>query len=310
MQFALFTSGEFTEWGELVELWKYAEQSGWDAVFIDDHFMPDTPNPVGDYLECWTSLAGLSQLTERIRIGTLVTGNPYRHPAILAKMATNVDIMSGGRLVFGIGAGWQENEHLAYGIPFDSPGERLDKLEEACQVILSLWKEERANLQGEYYTLRDAPLEPKPAQKPHPEFLIGGGGIKRTLRIVAQYADHWNDWGGPRNFAYKNPFLEKHCEAAGRSVDDIVRSACMALLMSEQFAEQESLHNKMKQMFAYDSEQARDAVLAGSIAEIRDKISEMENVGVDMICIPTFVREIPRKELDQFMSTVAVSFQT
>jgi F420-dependent oxidoreductase-like protein len=309
MKFALFTTCEYAEWDDLVSQWKFAEAAGWDAVFIDDHFMPDQPNPVGDYLEGWTALAALSQQTTSIRIGTMVTGNPYRHPAILAKMATNVDIMSGGRLIFGLGAGWQENEHLAYGIPFAPPGERLDQLEEACQVILALWKDQKANFSGKHYQLVDAPLFPKPIQNPHPEFMIGGGGVKRTLRIVARYADHWNDWGGPDSFSYKNQFLESYCEAGGRDPNHITRSACMALLMGEKSQEQDALQHFLVETFEYDDEMAKDLTLTGSIAEIKDKISRMEEVGVDMICVPTFVRKIDLKELDQFMDLVVPSFQ-
>jgi len=138
MQFGLFTGTTGISWSQLQSLWQHLEATGWDAACVTDHFMPNTRNPVDDTLECWTTLSGLALSTQRLRIGTLVVGNTYRHPAVVAKMAATVDIMSGGRLICGIGAAWQRNEHTAYGIPYYTVGERLNRLEEACQVLLGL----------------------------------------------------------------------------------------------------------------------------------------------------------------------------
>jgi alkanesulfonate monooxygenase SsuD/methylene tetrahydromethanopterin reductase-like flavin-dependent oxidoreductase (luciferase family) len=135
MRFGIFTRLRYARGPDVVSLWRQADEAGWDAACVTDHFMPNTEDARGDTLEAWTALAALSMVTRRMRIGTIVSGNTYRHPAVLAKMATNVDIISGGRLVCGIGAGWQENEHLRYGIPLFSPAERLTRLEEACQVL-------------------------------------------------------------------------------------------------------------------------------------------------------------------------------
>ena len=187
MKFALFTSMGNTSWDELRTLWDYAEAAGWDAACVTDHFMPNTADRVGDTIECWTALAALATTTKRMRIGTIVTGNTYRHPAVLAKMAANVDIISGGRLICGMGAGWQENEHRAYGIEFYTVRERLDRLDEACRVLKALWTESKASFKGRYYQLEDAPLMPKPVQRPYPELMIGGGGEKVTLLTVARY---------------------------------------------------------------------------------------------------------------------------
>src|SRR5437773_11883991 len=139
-------------------------------------------------------------------------------------MAAQVDIISGGRLLLGLGAGWQENEHQAYGIPFHTMRERLDRLDEACQVMKSLWTQHRSQFTGRYYQLSDAPLEPKPVQTPHPELMIGGGGERVTLRIVAKHADHWNVRGGPKVLARKGAILDEHCAAVGR--DQIGRASC------------------------------------------------------------------------------------
>jgi F420-dependent oxidoreductase-like protein len=197
MKFAIFTGMGNTTWSEVLALWKHADQSGWDAACVTDHFMPNTPDRVGETLECWTALAALAAETKRMRVGTIVSGNTYRHPAVLAKMATNIDIISNGRLICGVGAGWQENEHTAYGIPFYTMPDRLKRLDEACQVLNLLWTQERSTFKGKYYQLDDAPHMPRPVQKPRPELMVGGGGEKVTLKIAARWADHWNVWGGP-----------------------------------------------------------------------------------------------------------------
>ena len=177
---------------ETLRLTRHAEDTGWDGIWLADHFMPNAPDTSTPWPEAWTTLAALSSQLSRVRLGTLVTGNTYRHPAVLAKMAATVDHISGGRLVLGLGSGWQENEHNQYGIEFDTFKERLAKLDEACQVIKSLFTETSTTFDGQYYQLREASLEPKPVQSPLP-WMIGGGGEKVTLKITAKYADEWTD---------------------------------------------------------------------------------------------------------------------
>ena len=160
MKFALFTGMSGTTWDEVLELWQHGDRTGWDAACVTDHFMPNTADRVGDTLECWTALAALAARTERMRVGTIVSGNTYRHPALLAKMATNVDIISRGRLICGLGAGWQENEHRAYGMDFYTTAERLKRLDEACRVMKALWTEAKASYKGAFYQLEDAPSCP------------------------------------------------------------------------------------------------------------------------------------------------------
>src|SRR4026209_1816514 len=143
MKFALFTGMSGTTWDEVLELWQHGDATRWDAACVTDHFMPNTKDRVGDTLECWTALAALAAETRGRRGGPIVSGNTYRHPAVLAKMATNIDIISGGRLICGMGAGWQENEHKAYGIEFYTVRERLDRLDEACRVLKALWTESK-----------------------------------------------------------------------------------------------------------------------------------------------------------------------
>ena len=182
MKFAIFTGMGNTSWRDVLSLWKHADQSGWDAACVTDHFMPNTPDRVGDTLECWTALAALAAETKRMRVGTIVSGNTYRHPAVLAKMATNIDIISGGRLICGVGAGWQKNEHTAYGMPFYTMPERLKRLDEACQVLNLLWTQERSTFKGTYYQLDDAPHMPRPVQKPRPELMVGGAARRSPSR--------------------------------------------------------------------------------------------------------------------------------
>src|SRR6516162_1767260 len=185
MRFSVWLSASWP-WEEIRDLALHCERTGWDRVYFADHFMPTSPNDAtpadGDTLECWSILAGLAAAVPRIGLASLVTSVTYRHPAVLAKIATAIDNMSGGRLVLGVGAGWQLNEHAAYGIELGPVGERLDRFEEACQVILSLTREYRTSIDGSYFHLTDAPNQPRPVQDRLP-LLIGGAGEKRTMRI-------------------------------------------------------------------------------------------------------------------------------
>lgn len=309
MKFGLFTGLTGIGWPELQALWQHVEATGWDAAFVTDHFMPNLPDPVGETLECWTTLSALALVTRRIRIGTLVSGNTYRHPAVLAKIAATTDIISGGRLVCGIGAAWQENEHSAYGISFYTTAERLYRLEEACQVLLALWTQHKATFKGRYYQLNEAPLYPKPLQKPHPELLIGGGGEKLTLKIAAKYADHWNVWGGPEILRRKSRILEEHCRAVSRDPKRITRSANMPLLFTEKQEEIDRLVTALVKRFGVGEADARDTVLAGSVAQVQAKIGRLREAGVDQLFIPTFIPPWDLERLDRFITDVAPAFR-
>jgi alkanesulfonate monooxygenase SsuD/methylene tetrahydromethanopterin reductase-like flavin-dependent oxidoreductase (luciferase family) len=224
-------------------------------------------------------------------------------------MAAQVDIVSGGRLICGLGAAWQQNEHEAYGIPFYTVQERLARLDEACQVLKALWTQERSTFKGRYYELRDAPLAPKPVQRPHPELMIGGGGEKVTLKIVAKHADHWNVWGGPEVLARKGALLDGYCHAAGRDPRSIERSANMALLFADDRAEIDKLYAALTKRFGMAEAVARDTMLAGSPGEIRDKVGRLREAGVDTVFIPTLFMKDPRPALDRFMKEIAPQFR-
>jgi F420-dependent oxidoreductase-like protein len=226
LRFGIKTAQQFTTYENILRVWTEADSiPSIEHAWAFDHFIPLGPDPTGPQLEGWTLLGALAARTQRLRLGLMVTGNIYRHPAVLANMATTVDIISQGRLDFGIGAGWNELECSMYGIEFYTTGERIRRLGEACEVIKLLWTQTVANFDGKYYHLKDARCEPKPVQKPYPPFVIGGSGEQLTLRIVAQYASVWNFvGGGVETFRHKNEVLEEHCAAIGRDSRTIERS--------------------------------------------------------------------------------------
>jgi F420-dependent oxidoreductase-like protein len=226
LSFGIKTAPQNTTYEDMLRVWQEADQIPViEHAWLFDHFMPLGNDPTGPCLEGWTLLAAYAALTKRLRLGLMVTGNTYRHPAVLANMAATVDIVSQGRLDFGIGAGWNELEHTAYGIPLYKPGERIRRLGEACEVIKLLWTETVSDFDGKYYQLKAARCEPKPVQKPYPPFVIGGSGEQLTLRIVAQYANVWNFAGGSTgDFQHKNAVLDEHCSAIGRKPAEIARS--------------------------------------------------------------------------------------
>jgi F420-dependent oxidoreductase-like protein len=210
---------------QLRAVWRVADDAGFDHCWCMDHLATLGPRDDGPIFEAWTLLAGMAVATSRTRIGCMVTGNTYRHPAVLAKAAVTVDHLSGGRLEFGLGAGWAENEHTMLGLPFGRPADRADWLEESCQVLRSLWTQPRTSFDGKHYQLTDAVAEPKPVQQPHPPIWIGGSGRQRTLRIAARYADVWNAAGGsPEDVAEVSGVLDERCAEIGRDPAEIRRS--------------------------------------------------------------------------------------
>ncbi len=221
------TPQQHTTWPEILSLWQEIDTLGYDTAWVFDHFLPIFSDPTGTCLEAWTALSALAMATKRVRLGVMVTGNTYRWPAVLAKMATTVDIVSGGRLILGIGAGWFEQEHREYGITFHTVGGRLRRLDESVQMIKQLWTEERASFKGRYYELREANFKPKPIQQPHPPILIGATGENMALGIVAKHAQIWNSFGTPDVFRHKIARLTDHCERIGRDPASIEKSVLL-----------------------------------------------------------------------------------
>jgi len=210
---------------------KEADRLAYDSLWAYDHFHTVPVPTLETVFECWTLMAALAGETQRIRLGQMVTCNSYRPPSLLAKISANVDVISNGRLDFGIGAGWYEHEYLAFGYPFPPVGERLRQMEEAIQVITAMWTLDHAHFQGRYYHLDGAINEPKPVQKPHPPIWIGGSGEKVTLRIVAQRGNASN-FGGPLDqVRHLCEVLQDHCRAVGRNYDEITRSTSVEPLI-------------------------------------------------------------------------------
>lgn len=284
-------------YSDILSLAQHVERTGWDGVWYADHFMPNAEDTSAPWPEAWVTLSALAAQVPRVRIGTLVAGNTYRHPAVLAKMAATLDHISEGRVVLGLGAGWQENEHQQYGIDFYSLAERLGRLDEACQVIKALYGSEKANFHGQYYQLDNASLEPKPAQTPLP-LLVGGGGEKVTLRITAQHADEWNVWGTVDTLKHKMGVLDQHCAKLGRDPKTIARSAVALLFMSED-------QKFLDQMRAADLQQA---AIIGTPDDVAQTVREYEAIGVDELIVPDFtLGDMSQKvaTLDRFIKDVA-----
>jgi F420-dependent oxidoreductase-like protein len=218
LRFGIKTAPQHTTYDAMLAVWREADATPvFEHAWLFDHFAPIHSDVNGPCLEGWTLLAAYAAQTSRIRLGLMVTGNTYRHPAVLAKIAATVDVISNGRLDFGIGAGWNEYEHQSMGIPLFQPGERIRRLGEACEMVRRLWTQHLTDFDGRYYQLREARCEPKPVQQPYPPFVIGGGGEQLTLKVVAQYADVWNFAGGPvESFSHKVDVLRQHCAAVGR----------------------------------------------------------------------------------------------
>ncbi len=231
MRFAFKTSPQETTWDEMLAVWRAADdielfESGWTF----DHFEPIFSDRSGPCLEGWLTLTALAQATSRIRIGVLVTGVPYRHPAVLANMAATLDHISRGRLELGLGAGWNTDEANAYGIDLLGTKQRMDRFDEACDVIVGLLTQERTTYDGTYYALDEAYCEPKPIQQPHPPICIGGSGEKRTLRTVARIAQHWNFVGGPVDeYVRPTDVIAEHCATFDRDPAEIMTSAHLFL---------------------------------------------------------------------------------
>jgi F420-dependent oxidoreductase-like protein len=202
-----------------------ADDGPWDSIWVYDHFHTVPTPEIETCFECWTTTAGLVRDTKRINVGQMVTCNGYRHPALLAKMASTVDVMSHGRLYFGLGAGWYEHEWRAYYGDFPDTPDRMRAFREACNIIHGMWTEERPTFEGKYYTIREPINEPKGVRKPHPSFWIGGGGEKVTLKLVAQYGNACNVGGGDANvIRQKLEILRGHCNDLGRDYDEIIKS--------------------------------------------------------------------------------------
>jgi F420-dependent oxidoreductase-like protein len=280
------TAPQQISWAELRETWQEVETLGFDTLWMNDHLLPSVGPSDAPNLEGWTLLGAAAALTTHVRIGVMVASNTFRHPAVLAKMATTVDHISGGRLILGIGSGYFAQEHQVYGIPLHTPSRRARQLEEALQVIYKLWTEEDASFSGTYYRLANAPFAPKPLQKPHPPIMIGGTGEKLTLPLVAKYADLWNAGGlGLDALARKIAILDEHCARIGRDGSEIEKTYLTPLYLRSDPAEVERLLTQIPQLQTLSIEQMRAMILAGDVAAVQRQVQGYLDIGITHIII-------------------------
>ncbi|GCE16042.1 LLM class F420-dependent oxidoreductase [Tengunoibacter tsumagoiensis] len=262
---------------------KTAEEQGFHSIWLYDHFHT-VPTPTQEVtFECWTSTAALARDTKRVRIGQIVTCNSYRNPALLAKMASTVDVLSHGRLDFGIGAGWYEHEYKAYGYPYPDAPERLRQLRDALQVIRAMWTQEEAVFEGKYFQVKGAINQPKGVQKPHIPILIGGSGEKVTLKLVAQYGDACNLGGDIPNIKHKLAVLKDHCSNLGRDYESIRRTVIIddcAVGETE-----EAAVAKLKPDQRADLANFRTRAIVGTPAQVRERLAEYEEAGIQELII-------------------------
>ncbi len=282
IRFGLQVAQQQTTVEELKEVWKEAEALGFDTLWTNDHLLASVGPPEAPELEAWTLLAAMATTTSKIQIGSMVTNNVFRYPAVLAKMATTVDHLSNGRLILGIGSGWFEREHQAYGIPFPSVKDRTDALAESLEVITKLWAADpTVSFKGKFYTLTDAPFMPKPIQKPHPPIMIGGVGEKKVLPLVAKYAQMWNIPSLPADqIAEKNKVLEKICKKVGRNCAEIERSYLTPLYIKGDMSEVKTLLERVADLRKVSVDEVLRSVLAGDPETVKKQMQAYIDAGV------------------------------
>jgi F420-dependent oxidoreductase-like protein len=311
IQWGIQSSPHQVTYGELLHLWQRADVLGYDSAWLFDHFMPISGDPAGPCFEGWTLLAALAAQTQRLHAGCLVTSVIYRHPALLAKMGATLDVVTGGRLELGIGAGWFEGETRAYGMPFPSTGERLARLDEAIQVIRTLWTNETSDFTGRYYSLSQARCEPKPVQRPTPRIWVGGQGEKVTLRIAAQRADGWDVDMLPMDlYRHKLDVLAEHCQRAGRNPESIRKMIHFSAVIADDETEVKHRAESLACQWNTTVAGLEGRVLIGTPQQAAERLIAYAELGVghfvlslqapyDMTLVELYINEVaPRVVLD------------
>jgi F420-dependent oxidoreductase-like protein len=275
----------------VAELAGAAEGSGYDSVWVMDHFyqLPPLGGPSEPMLEAYTLLGGLAARTNRVRLGTLVTGVTYRNPALLAKMVTTLDVLSAGRANLGIGAAWYDVEHDGLGVAFPPVGERMDRLEEAVQICRAMFRDEAPTFEGRYYQVHEARNLPRPVQPGGPPILIGGGGEKRTLRLVARFADYCNITGDPATIGHKVGVLRQHCEAVGRDPASVTVSVLSTLVLTDSAEETKGVWELLRAAAG----DAADTFTVGQEDEVIARVEELAAAGMDY-----FIFNMPTSGVD------------
>lgn len=264
---------------EVLDIARWAEAAGWHGVWYADHYMPNTGSTdfePGDTHECWAMLPAIAAVTERVRIGSLVAPTSVHHPAVLANRAATIDHISNGRMVLGLGAGWQINEHAAYGIELEPPGPRVTRFDEAIQIIRSLLATDRTTFEGSVYSLTDAPSDPAPVQSPLP--LLVGTGSPRMLRITARHADEWNTWGDPEMAGDRRAKFDVACESVDRDPASMSTSVQALVFLTDDADKAAEIR----------SGPMGPRSIAGSAGELVDTIARYAAMGFDEFIVPDF----------------------
>jgi len=265
------------KWQKAVDIAVLAEELGYDSIWVYDHFH-NVPRPSHEAVfECWTTMAAISQRTSRIRLGQMVGCNSYRSPGLLAKITSTLDVISGGRLDWGIGAGWYENEYKGYGYEFPAPKVRIGMLAETVEIVRSMWTQEETTYEGKYYNLSRAHCDPKPLQKPTPPVWIGGGGEQLTLRVVARLADVSNFGGSLEEFVAKREILKGHCAAVGRDEEEIRKTVSSEIFIRE--TEAEILEAGSKSLWSDPPEVWRQKAFVGTPEQVTEKVAAYIEAG-------------------------------
>ena len=303
MKFSIWPNSE-RPWTEVRDLAQAIESQGWDGLWYADHYMPNTPDgePIGgDMHECFSILSALAATTSRIRLGSLVTPTTMNHPALIANRAATIDRISNGRFVLGMGAGWQVNEHNAFGVELFGPKDRVDRFAEAIEITSRMLSEDRVTFTGKHFTITNAPCEPKPVASPLP-ILVGTGGA-RMLRLTARFAQEWNTWGPPSGAGVVIQKLNEACEKEGRDPATVRKSVQALFFITPDEASAESLRAKVP----------AERSVVGTTSQIVDAIAEYQALGFDEVCVPDFTLggspEQRRESYTTFWNEVASHFR-
>jgi len=265
------------KWAKAVEIATLAEDLGYDSLWVYDHFH-NVPRPAHEAMfECWTTLAAISQRTSRIKLGQMVSCAPYREPALVAKITSNLDVISGGRLIWGIGAGWYDHEFRGYGYEFPEAADRIRMLEETVEIVTAMWSQPDVTYHGRHHDLDGAQCDPKPLQSPRPQVLVGGGGEQLTLRVVARLADASNFGGKPHEFRHKCEVLQQHCADVGRDYDEIRKTWSPEVFVRE--SEQEIVDGGTRSFHGEPFDSWREGNLVGTPEQVADKIRAYVGLG-------------------------------
>ena len=269
--------GAEAKWNKAVEVARLAEKLGYDSLWVYDHFH-NVPKPSHEAVfECWTTIAAISQVTSRIRLGQMVGCNSYRNPGLLAKITSTVDVISGGRLDWGIGAGWYENEYRGYGYEFAKPSDRIGMLKETVEIVKSMWTNPETTYEGRHYRMSRAQCDPKPLQKPTPPVWIGGGGEQLTLRVVAQHADVSNFGSSVEEFVRKREILKGHCAVIGRDEDEIRKTVSSEIFIRE--TEKEIIEAGSRSLWGDPADVWRSKALVGTPEQVAEKVQRYIDAG-------------------------------